>query len=263
MIRVFYMQRVLVVSNNLQQGNYSPSAFKFDQTVHVTKIDARQINARRLSKSLKALRRTDLIILQDSICPSERSPSKGLLSSLEATGIPIVVLPETIQKVQNPTELKVLNWQGQSRSRPELASLLAQIRSQYTTSINTVTSSQKNVKASLEAAVPVSTPGSVETAARHRSTQPLHQQIGALASYGKVASTLTAVRRISGQLREPLSNMNLAIHMLGQVRSPTDQERYIRLLREEYNRELQLLNQLDSYLQADLPAIPPPANKTS
>lgn len=251
------MQRVLVISKRIQQGHHSRFSFKFDETVHVSEIDAGQINPRRLVKSFGILHRTDLIILQDSISPSERTSFKRLISFLEATGIPIVVLPETTQKDQTSIEPRILNWPGHNRSHPEMASLLAQICSQYAVGESTVVSSQKNTKSSPVAAAQGSTSDDFGETVPSRTTQPFNQQVGVLASYGKIASTFTAVRRVSGQLREPLSNMNLAIHMLSQARSPTDQERYIRLLREEYNRELQLLNQLDSYLQADLPVFPP------
>ncbi|NEP20359.1 MAG: response regulator [Leptolyngbya sp. SIO4C1] len=52
--------------------------------------------------------------------------------------------------------------------------------------------------------------------------------------------------KISADLREPLSNINVAIHMLSQTHSLEEQERYIRILKEEYAREMNLLNQLDN-----------------
>jgi DNA-binding response OmpR family regulator len=62
----------------------------------------------------------------------------------------------------------------------------------------------------------------------------------------------TAVDRISQELREPLSNINLALHMLQRSESDEERSRYLNILREEYAREMRLLSEMDQ-LQALLP----------
>jgi two-component system, OmpR family, alkaline phosphatase synthesis response regulator PhoP len=52
--------------------------------------------------------------------------------------------------------------------------------------------------------------------------------------------------KISADLREPLSNINVAIHMLQKASTPEERDRYIRILKEEYAREMNLLNQVDN-----------------
>jgi two-component system alkaline phosphatase synthesis response regulator PhoP len=52
--------------------------------------------------------------------------------------------------------------------------------------------------------------------------------------------------KISAELREPLSNINVAIHMLHKADASAERERYIRILKEEYSREMNLLNQVDN-----------------
>lgn len=52
--------------------------------------------------------------------------------------------------------------------------------------------------------------------------------------------------KISAELREPLSNINVAIHMLHGADTREERERYIRILKEEYAREMNLLNQVDN-----------------
>jgi two-component system, OmpR family, alkaline phosphatase synthesis response regulator PhoP len=54
------------------------------------------------------------------------------------------------------------------------------------------------------------------------------------------------LRKISADLREPLSNINVAIHMLQKASTSEERERYLRILKEEYAREMNLLNQVDN-----------------
>ncbi|MEO1401142.1 MAG: response regulator [Cyanobacteria bacterium J06635_1] len=54
------------------------------------------------------------------------------------------------------------------------------------------------------------------------------------------------LRKISADLREPLSNINVAIHMLSKTDDEAERERYIRILKEEYAREMNLINQVDN-----------------
>jgi len=52
--------------------------------------------------------------------------------------------------------------------------------------------------------------------------------------------------KISAELREPLSNINVAIQMLQRADSTDERDRYLRILKEEYAREMALLSQVDS-----------------
>ncbi|MEL7503493.1 MAG: response regulator [Cyanobacteria bacterium J06554_6] len=52
--------------------------------------------------------------------------------------------------------------------------------------------------------------------------------------------------KISAELREPLSNINMAIQMLQKTESLDERERYLRVLKEEYAREITLLSQVDN-----------------
>lgn len=56
------------------------------------------------------------------------------------------------------------------------------------------------------------------------------------------------LQRISQDLRNPLSNINMAIRMLEQAKSDADRSRYLEILQEECAREIELLNEID-YLQ--------------
>ncbi len=49
------------------------------------------------------------------------------------------------------------------------------------------------------------------------------------------------LNQLTEDLREPLSNINLAIHMLGHAKTDTERDRYIDILRQEYQREMRLL----------------------
>ncbi|MGP1373617.1 MAG: response regulator [Almyronema sp.] len=63
------------------------------------------------------------------------------------------------------------------------------------------------------------------------------------------------LRKLSEDLRKPLSNINMAIEMLRQAKSEEERDRYISVLKEEYNREMTLLSQVD-----DLQSLLTPAN---
>ena len=49
------------------------------------------------------------------------------------------------------------------------------------------------------------------------------------------------LKRLSEDLLEPLGNVNLALHMLGRARTDEERDRYTNILRQEYAREMQLL----------------------
>ena len=52
--------------------------------------------------------------------------------------------------------------------------------------------------------------------------------------------------KVIHDLREPLSNINMIIHMLKNAESDQERNRYLNVLKEEYTREINLLNQLES-----------------
>lgn len=55
--------------------------------------------------------------------------------------------------------------------------------------------------------------------------------------------------QLSQKLRDPISNINMAIHMLKTATSEQERDRYLQVLQEECDREIQLLNEIDT-LQA-------------
>lgn len=235
------MKRVLVITDDVQASDSCAMFLKRDKTVYVTAINLLQISTKRLIKSLKSLKRTDLIVLEsDTHYADGTAAATELLKSLQATGIPIVVLP-TRASIGPEVNLRLVNWSTHTKSRPSLRALLAKIQN-YPDSQEQIDSSGENVTSNSAVSQSVA------------NTQPLHQQVKQIASPRKGSDALGAIRQITHQLKEPLSNMNLAIHMLGQVQSLEDRDRYLTLLRQEYNRELQLLNQLDNYLQINLPS---------
>ena len=52
------------------------------------------------------------------------------------------------------------------------------------------------------------------------------------------------IHKIAQDLRDPLSNINMAVRMLQQASSQAQRDRYIKVLKEECDREIQLLNQV-------------------
>lgn len=236
------MKRVLLITDGHQAPDSCAMFLKRDKTLYVTEIDLSQISAKRLSKSLRSLKRTDLIVLEsDAYYTGKATEENDLLASLQATGIPIIVLPTQASLTDYDVELRLVNWTAQTKAQPSLQALLAKIQgypgrqASSTSSVNTVTLSQT-------------------VSQRAAKTKPLHQQVGQITNLHNNSDALVAIRQVAHQLKEPLSNMNLAIHMLSQVQSLEDRDRYLTLLRQEYNRELQLLNQLDNYLQTNLPS---------
>lgn len=53
------------------------------------------------------------------------------------------------------------------------------------------------------------------------------------------------LQKLSQDLRNPLSNINMAIHLLEKAASEEERGRYISILQEECTREIQLLNEFD------------------
>ena len=244
------MPRVLIIVENLQQYDRLKSAFTSDEDVQVSAANLRQINP----KNLRMLRQVDLVVLESSLNNAEHPQTEESISFLKRTGLPTIVLPPITEGSSSTQEPLILNLAEHSVSQTGLAALLNIIRAYYVAELKKVVhdipsqpiSSFHVESNSHNPQISASTRG-VPLSSRHSvSSQPLNNA-------SKMTHTLSAIRKISDQLREPLSNMNLAIHMLGRVQSLEERDRYLRLLREEYNRELQLLNQLDNHLETNLP----------
>ncbi|MGI0487405.1 response regulator transcription factor [Pantanalinema rosaneae CENA516] len=52
------------------------------------------------------------------------------------------------------------------------------------------------------------------------------------------------LQKLSRDLRDPLSSINMAIHLLRQAKSETEREQYLEILQKECAREIQLLNEI-------------------
>ena len=52
--------------------------------------------------------------------------------------------------------------------------------------------------------------------------------------------------QVSRDLRNPLSNINMAIYMLKQAKSEKDRDRYLSILQQECTREIEILNEVDN-----------------
>jgi two-component system alkaline phosphatase synthesis response regulator PhoP len=62
----------------------------------------------------------------------------------------------------------------------------------------------------------------------------------------KVSALQTDVlAKVTEDLRNPLSNINIAIHMLKQAPSQKERERYLKVLQEECRREIEILNEME------------------
>ncbi|MGF1523160.1 MAG: hypothetical protein ACFBSF_12665 [Leptolyngbyaceae cyanobacterium] len=250
------MPRVLIVAENLQQYERLKLALNHEKDVHITAANLRQLN----SKNLRMLRQADLIVLEDTQDFEAQLQGDTSLAFLRKTGLPIMIVPVAASESTNQKP-RVLNLTEQRVAQGDLSVLLRKIYTHYSSELGKLTSTvstgvgpvasgssiDMEYRYSLEATAPVA---EVSTSSRSMASS---QNVN---SASKMTHTLSTIRRISDQLREPLSNMNLAIHMLGRVQSVEERDRYLRLLREEYNRELQLLNQLDNHLETNFPRTP-------
>lgn len=54
------------------------------------------------------------------------------------------------------------------------------------------------------------------------------------------------LQKLSQQLRDPLSNINMAIHLLKQAKTDAERDRYLKVLQDECAREIQLLNEVEN-----------------
>jgi len=248
------MQRVLIIAENSLQQERLCRALNLDRTVQLITANLRQINP----KNIKNFQQADLVVLEDTSEQEDPRTTDYLLGSLKATGLPIVLLPAVDHRLNSDEEPLVLNLTEASIAKPGLAALINKIREQYAMSTQTdkeqarlqqlaKPKQQRISEVSLNAFQPE--PFLTNDEMLHDSEvlfsdppqPPPRPEISS-----KVIYAITAMGRISKQLREPLSNMNLAIHMLGRVQSIEERDRYVKLLREEYQRELQLVNELEN-----------------
>ena len=258
MVGVSTMQRVLIVGENSTQQRKIRAALKLDGKVQLTTVNWRQIN----SRNFKAFQQADLIVLEDTSKQEGPAVTEFLLSSLKKTELPIVLLPSSDNSLSVDDEPLVINLTEASIAKPGLAALINQIREQYVVGMYGLRDHKEHALAQ-----PSPTPNSEVTLGQlqleqsspefdeltttqnqnseNLLTEP-HQAPQRPEISGKVMSALTSMGRISKQLREPLSNMNLAIYMLGRAQSIEERDRYVKLLREEYQRELQLVTELEN-----------------
>jgi len=90
-----------------------------------------------------------------------------------------------------------------------------------------------------------------QTAKEHQQIQKLKQEVQSsqqqLQKSQQFAELQTELlQRLARELRDPLSNINMAIHMLKRTTSEEERDRYLIILQEECAREIQLLNEVDS-----------------
>lgn len=257
------MPRVLIIAENSFQQERLCAALNLTKDVQFITANLRQISP----KNIKNFQQADLIVLEDTAEQADPRTTEYLLSSLKKTGLPIVLLPPT-QENQLTTEEEplVLNLTETSIAKPGLAALINKIREQYVMQTQADREQAQLQRLSRQRQFP-----SPETPAPNfqlESSWPSDRpptdldddaQIDSRTLFAdpprppqrpevstKVTYAIAAMGRISKQLREPLSNMNLAIHMLGRVQSIEERDRYVKLLREEYQRELQLVNELEN-----------------
>lgn len=248
------MQRILIIAENSLQQQRLCAALNFDRGVRLTTANPRQIH----SKNIEALKQSDLIILEDAYESGGEAPSREILALLKVTGLPIILLPTPDAQFSSEAEPLILNLTEESVTQPGLVALINKIRGQYSLreggrpfEVSVPIGHAVSNTAFLEQGVP---PAAMSMVVKEAESSP--ERFPSSASLSSVAKSgssskithdvLVTITRISNQLREPLSNINLAIHMLGRVQSIEERDRYVRLLREEYQRELQLVNELEN-----------------
>lgn len=77
-----------------------------------------------------------------------------------------------------------------------------------------------------------------------KKSQGLQQKVRKLEEINQATEDL--LQRLSQELRDPLSSMNLAIKMLKNAPSEQVQERYLKILQEECAREIAILNEFSN-----------------
>ncbi len=86
-----------------------------------------------------------------------------------------------------------------------------------------------------------------------RQAQQTHQQVQQTQQLADIKDNLLG--KLVQDLRDPLSNINMAIQMLHNAKSDQQRDRYLKILRDECDREIQLLNEI-----AELQSILTPEN---
>jgi two-component system, OmpR family, alkaline phosphatase synthesis response regulator PhoP len=71
-----------------------------------------------------------------------------------------------------------------------------------------------------------------------------HQKIQEIRHFNLIKANL--IGRISTDLRDPISNINMAIRMLNQCDNSEEKTRYLTILESECAREIQILNEVDT-----------------
>jgi DNA-binding response OmpR family regulator len=83
---------------------------------------------------------------------------------------------------------------------------------------------------------------SQQYSSQYKRAQELQQKLQELQLLSETQDKL--LKQFIEKLRNPLSNINMAIHMLKAMPPGTKRDRYLEILQEEFAQEIQLLNQL-------------------
>ncbi len=75
-------------------------------------------------------------------------------------------------------------------------------------------------------------------------TKTLAQQLQENQELAEIKANL--LTKLAEDLREPLGNVNLALHLLGRAKTEGERERYLAVLREEYAREVKMLQNVSN-----------------
>ncbi|MEB3273932.1 MAG: response regulator transcription factor [Prochlorothrix sp.] len=89
----------------------------------------------------------------------------------------------------------------------------------------------------------------IQSQLHQRQTETLERRVDEQVQLSDLKEGL--LNQLTEDLREPLSNINLAIHMLSHARTDAERDRYIDILKQEYQREMRLLENVNN-LQAML-----------
>lgn len=247
------MRTILLVVEEFWREEQLCQILDLDKISRLITVNIRQIN----SKNIKTLRQADLILVEKISNSSELSFWENVLTLLESTGIPLMLLPTISSESGFEEKITWLNGQAIASGHPDLSELIDQIQSRLAKLIQTRSPSVGRFSSQADEKLSQTDDSFKETAERvhaqdgralsHKKAQPIFEKTDQKSPISsKVFHCLRAIEHTSNKLREPLSNMNLAIHMLGKVSSTEERDRYVKLLREEYQRELQLLNELEA-----------------
>lgn len=249
------MHRILVIAENSFQQEKIRSILELDESVQLIKATLRQASRR----SLKALQQADLIVLENTRERSASGVTERLLAALKKSELPIVLLPVEDRGQFVGGETLVLNLTEHSIAKPGLAALINRIRERSTNKTPHYPQpiSQSAPAPSLlplaKEPIPNDDYGQeelfdLEADLADSNALMISESSDADAGINlpsKMVSAIVEVGQVTKRLKEPLSNMNLAIHMLSRVRSTDERDRYVKLLKEEYYRELHLINELE------------------